>query len=137
MYLLTEMILFSPLIVYACIRVRKLIARPASKDIFVFLFILLFLSYPIAESLSHREISGWARYLLILGYYCLPYLLYFTLLAVTIEIVIVLGKRIWHFRYVVSRKPASALFPSADRTGCQFSGNERRSSIEFQRLQIS
>ena len=30
MYLLTELILFSPLIAYACIRVRKLIPKPGS-----------------------------------------------------------------------------------------------------------
>jgi predicted MPP superfamily phosphohydrolase len=90
MYLLTELILFSPLIVYAFIRVWKLIPRPALKYSFVFFYILLFLGYPIAEALSHSEIGDWTRHLVIVGYYCLPYLLYFTLLVVTIDIVIAL-----------------------------------------------
>jgi uncharacterized protein len=92
MYLLTELILFSPLIVYSCVRVRKLIPKPALKNAFVFLVILLFLGYPIAELLSHGEANGWVRYVMIAGYYCLPYLLYFTLLAVTIDIVIALAR---------------------------------------------
>jgi uncharacterized protein len=94
MYLLTEMILFSPLIIYACIRVRKLIPTPAAKNVYLFFFILLVLGYPIAEAFSHREISVWTRYLVILGYYCLPYLLYFTLLVVTIDIVITLARAV-------------------------------------------
>jgi uncharacterized protein len=92
MYLLTELILFSPLIVYACVRVWKLIRKPAFKNTFVLLYILLFLGYPVAEVLSHRQISGWTRSLVIIGYYCLPYLLYFTLLIVTIDIVIALAR---------------------------------------------
>jgi uncharacterized protein len=92
MYLLIELILFSPLIAYACIRVRKLIPNPSLKSIIPFLFVLLFLGYPIAEVLSHREISGWTRYLVIAGYYCLPYLLYFTLLVVIVDIVIALSQ---------------------------------------------
>jgi uncharacterized protein len=92
MYLLIELILFSPLIAYACIRVRKLIPKPVLKIVFLFLFVLLFLGYPIAEVFSHREISGWTRYIVIVGYYCLPYLLYLTLLVVTIDIVIGLAR---------------------------------------------
>jgi predicted MPP superfamily phosphohydrolase len=92
MYLLTEIILLSPLIIYACIRVWKLIPRPALKNTFVFLYILLFLGYPIAEAFSHREIGGRIRYLAIVGYYCLPYLLYFTLLVAAFDIVITLAR---------------------------------------------
>jgi predicted MPP superfamily phosphohydrolase len=98
MYLLTELLLFSPLIVYACIRIWKLIARPALKNTFVVLYILLFLGYPVAEALSHKEISGWIRHLVILGYYCLPYLLYFTLLIVVVDIVIALARIVNLFR---------------------------------------
>jgi uncharacterized protein len=114
MYLLTEMILFSPLIIYACIRVRKLIPRHAAKNIFLSLFILLLLGYPIAEVFSHREISGWTRYLVILGYYCLPYLLYFTLLAVTIDIVITLARAL----KLLSKERISSHGFRAIRLGC-------------------
>ena len=105
MYLLTELILFSPLIVYACIRVRKLIPKPALKHFLYSFYILLFLGYPIAESLSHSEISGWARYLVIVGYYCLPYLLYFTLLVVTIDIVIALARIVKLLRTEIDIQP--------------------------------
>ncbi len=90
MYLMTELILFIPLIIYACIRVRKLIPGSTLKNTFVFLIIFLFFGYPIAELLSHREISGWILYVVIVGYYCLPYLLYFTLSVVAIDIAVIL-----------------------------------------------
>lgn len=98
MFLIAELILFSPLIIYACISVRKLIPKIYFKNIFILVYILVFLGYPIAELFSHREISGWARVPVIIGYYCLSYLLYFILLAVTIDIVIVLARitRILH-----------------------------------------
>ena len=87
---------------------------PLSKAFFVFLFILLFLGYPIAEVLSHREISGWTRHLVIVGYYCLPYLLYFTLLVVTIDIVIALARIVKLLRTEMVSSPGFR----AIRLGC-------------------
>lgn len=92
MFLLPEIILFSPLIAYSCIRIRKLFLGPHPKNISTFFFILLIAGYPVAEFFAHREISGWTRYLVIIGYYCLPYLLYLTLLVVTVDAVIFLGR---------------------------------------------
>ena len=68
MYLLFELILFSPLIIYACIQVRRLIPSAGVKRLFVSLFIFKFLGYPIAELLSHQRIGAWARYVMIPGY---------------------------------------------------------------------
>jgi len=79
MYLMTELVLFSPLIVYACIRVRKLLPGAWIQNAFVICYILLFLGYPIAERLAHGETTGWTRSVMIAGYYCLPYLLYIIL----------------------------------------------------------
>lgn len=90
MYLLTELILFSPLIIYACIRVQKLISKPVLKRLFLFFFILLFLGYPAAEMVSHGRIGGWERQLTILGYYCLPFLLYLTLSVLAIDLTVCL-----------------------------------------------
>jgi predicted MPP superfamily phosphohydrolase len=90
MYLMTELILFSPLIIYACVRVRKLIPKPALKHAFVLFYIFLFLGYPLAEMLSHRETNSWVRYPMIGGYYCLPYLLYITLCVAAIDLAIAL-----------------------------------------------
>ncbi len=92
MYLLTELILFSPLIIYSCIRVRKLMPGPLWKHASVLFYVLLFLGYPFAEILSHRETAGWTRYLMIAAYYCLPYLLYLTLAVAAIDIVIGLSR---------------------------------------------
>jgi uncharacterized protein len=114
MYLITELILFSPLIVYACIRVRKLIPRPALKRIFVLLYIFLFLGYPFAEMLSHGKISGWARYLTIGGYYCLPYLLYITLSVLAIDLAILMLRGVKLLR---AETVSSIGFRSA-RLGC-------------------
>ncbi len=94
MYLMTELVLFSPLIVYACIRVRKLIPGTGRQNTFVICYILLFFGYPIAELLAHRETTGWMRTVMIAGYYCLPYLLYITLSVAAIDIGILLVRRL-------------------------------------------
>ena len=94
MYLLFELLLFSPLIIYACIQVRKLIPGSAIKHLFGFFFILMFLGYPIAELLSHHRIGGWARCVIIPGYYCLPYLLYLTLSVAAIDGGVILLRKV-------------------------------------------
>ena len=93
MYLLFELILFIPLIVYARVQVRKLIPGIGLKRTFGVLHTFLFLGYPVAQLLSHRETGGWSRYVIICGYYCLPYLLYITLSVVVIDVAIVLAQR--------------------------------------------
>jgi uncharacterized protein len=94
MYLLFELIFFSPIIVYACIQTRKLISGSVPKRIFVVLYVLLFLGYPLAELISHQKIGPWDRYLVLSGYYCLPYLLYITLSVIAIDLVIILARTI-------------------------------------------
>ncbi len=94
MYLMTELVLFSPLIVYACIRVRKLLPGAWIRNAFVICYLLLFLGYPIAERLAHRETTGWTRSVMIAGYYCLPYLLYIILSVAAIDIGILLLRRL-------------------------------------------
>jgi predicted MPP superfamily phosphohydrolase len=86
MYLMSELVLFSPLIIYACVRIRKLIPGTILKNLFVLFYILLFFGYPIAELLSHRDATGWFRWAMIAGYYCLPYLLYIILSVAAIDI---------------------------------------------------
>jgi uncharacterized protein len=114
MYLITELILFSPLIIYACIRIRKLITISALKHAFVLFYIFLILGYSLGEMLSHGTISGWARYLTIGGYYCLPYLLYIVLsvLVIDLAIVLLLGTKLLHPLTVSGRRFQSV------RLGC-------------------
>ncbi len=92
MYLLTELILFSPFIVYACIQARKLIPWYGLRHAFVVFYVCLFLGYPAAELASHGETGAWAGPLILSGYFCLPYLLYITLTVVAIDLAIALAR---------------------------------------------
>jgi uncharacterized protein len=116
MFLITELILFSPLIIYVCIRIRKLLSEPGLKNLFTLFYILLFLGYPIAESLSHREISSWARDPVIAAYCCLPYLLYFTLSAAALDIAVALAQRAKILQASTISSPGFRHF----RIGCYF-----------------
>lgn len=88
MYLLNELLFFSPLAVYAGWRVRSLIPRRVFKTLFVAFFLLLVLGYPTAERLAHGPVSGGKRYLVIAGYYALPFLLYLVLAVLLSDAVI-------------------------------------------------
>jgi uncharacterized protein len=79
MYLLTELILLSPLILYAYVRTRALLSGRARKIACSVFFCLVLLGYPLAEALSHRTSGSWVRFPLLAGYFCLPYLLYLIL----------------------------------------------------------
>jgi predicted MPP superfamily phosphohydrolase len=114
MYLMTELFLFSPLIVYAYIRVRKLIPHRGLKHASVLFFVFLFLGYPLAETLSHRETGIWTRYLIIGAYDCLPYLLYLTLSVAAIDLAIVLMRSVKILR---SETVSGTVFRSI-RLGC-------------------
>jgi uncharacterized protein len=116
MYLLAELILFSPLILYACIRIRTIISSRPAKWIFVIFYILLFLGYPFAEVFSHGQIRGLGRYVTLAGYYCLPFLLYLTLAVLAIDLTIALlrGAKILRVETV-----SNARFRSL-RFGCYF-----------------
>jgi len=92
MYLVTEIILFSPVIIYACIRLRGFIPNRSAKNVFALLCVLLFLGYPLAEFLSHMETARWVRYPLFALYCCLPCLLYITMCVVAIDLAVALGR---------------------------------------------
>jgi uncharacterized protein len=116
MYLLAELILFSPLMLYACIRIRTLISSRPARRAFVISYILLFFGYPFAEVFSHRQTSGIGRYVMLAGYYCLPFLLYLTLAVLAIDLTIALlrGARILGFETASTRRFRSI------RLGCYF-----------------
>lgn len=88
MYLLNELILFSPLAIYAFFRVRKLFISKAGRHAFTVCFAFLVLGYPLAESLSHGSGAGWTRLPMIVGYYALPLLLYLVLTVVLCDLII-------------------------------------------------
>ena len=92
MYLLNEMLLFLPLVIYAWYRIRRLIAKRLFKHLWTVLYVLLILAYPAAESLSHRSISALARPFMLAGYYALPFLLYLTLTVVIADLIVGLAR---------------------------------------------
>ncbi len=88
MYLLNEILLLSPLIFYAVFRVRRLLGRKLFKNLFTIFALLLFVGYPVAESLSHGSGDGWVEYPMIAGYLSLPYLLYFVLTVIASDLIV-------------------------------------------------
>jgi len=92
MFLLNELILSSPLLIYVFLRIRKLIAKKQYKYIFTVFFILLLLAFPVAETLSHDSGKGWTKFPIIAGYYSLPLLLYLVLIAILSDLIIGVGR---------------------------------------------
>lgn len=95
MFLLKGLIIYFPLNFYVCLRIRKLFADTKHKNIFTVLFIITVLYFPLTEILSHSSASDsvWARYLLLPGYYSLPFLLYLFLLVSLSDIIIWISRK--------------------------------------------
>jgi predicted MPP superfamily phosphohydrolase len=94
MFLLSELILAFPLVVYAWIRARSLMARRSSRAVFSAVLAALVAAYPLAEGLSHARVTGWVRFPVLAGYLSLPLLLYFVLTVILSDLVI-LGLRVF------------------------------------------
>ena len=88
MYLLNEMLLFLPLVIYTWYRIRRLIPKRLFKHLWTAFCILLIPAYPLAESLSHRAVSAFVRPFMLAGYYALPFLLYLTLTVVAADLLL-------------------------------------------------
>jgi predicted MPP superfamily phosphohydrolase len=82
MYLLNELLLSIPLVLYAAFRIRRLFSRPLFKTLFTAVFALVVLGFPVSEFLSHRSSAAWTRTLMRVGYYMLPLLLYVVLIVI-------------------------------------------------------
>jgi len=87
-WLLNELIFSTPLIIYVCLRIRKLFARKLYKNISTALFLVLVLAFPLAEILSHGSGPSWTRPLMNVGYYALPLLLYLVLTVIAVDLLI-------------------------------------------------
>jgi predicted MPP superfamily phosphohydrolase len=88
MFLLNELILLSPLIVYAFLRILRLIKAKALRAVSGAFFVLLIVAFPAAETLSHRGAAGWMKGVMIAGYDALPLLLYLVLTVILSDLVI-------------------------------------------------
>jgi hypothetical protein len=88
MYLLNELIFASPLAIYAYIRVLRLFSRNVGRILFTAGFVVLLAGFPVAETLSHREVGGLTKCVMIAGYDALPLLLYLILTVIMSDLAI-------------------------------------------------
>jgi len=82
MYLLNDLLLTLPLILYALLRIRRLFSRPLGRNLFVGFFLLLVLAFPLSQIVSRRSAAAWSRAFVLVGYYALPVLLYVVLAVI-------------------------------------------------------
>jgi hypothetical protein len=92
MWLSRFLLVYVALVTYVCIRVRHLFVRFASKTAFTLFFILLVLSFPVAETLAHRSGSIWSRYFQTVGFLSLPYLLYLFLAVFSLDLLLLANR---------------------------------------------
>lgn len=88
MYLMNEILMTIPLILYVLLRVRNLFARMLFKNLWTAFFLLVCAAYPLAEVMSHRTAAVWTRSAMRWGYYALPWLLYIVLIVVGADLVL-------------------------------------------------
>jgi predicted MPP superfamily phosphohydrolase len=94
-YKLGLLILCSLAGLYVYTRLKRLLpATRWTQRIFSLVFLLLFLAYPLIEWLSHSDQAGSLKYVLLFGYYSLPFLLYIFLLAVLGDLLLALNRRL-------------------------------------------
>jgi uncharacterized protein len=86
MFLLRQILFCTPLILYAGFRIWKLIPQRPFKIIFIILYALLVLAFPLAERLSHRSGMEWANGFMVAGYFSLPLLLYLMLSVILLDL---------------------------------------------------
>jgi predicted MPP superfamily phosphohydrolase len=78
---------------YVYTRLQRLLAAGRrGRRVFAALYLLLFLAYPLVELLAHARQAGFLKYVLMFGYYSLPFLLYLFLLTAFGELLLQLGR---------------------------------------------
>ena len=86
MFLLREILYCAPLIVYVGFRIWTLIPQRHFKILFLIVYVLLLVAFPLAEKLSHTSGIEWANFLMIAGYFSLPLLLYLILSVIVLDL---------------------------------------------------
>jgi len=87
-FLMNEFLLAAPLIIYVGYRLRKLFARRLFKNLSTGIYVFLLLGYPLSEYLSHDAGGPSTRFLMLVGAYALPILLYLVLFVVAADLVL-------------------------------------------------
>lgn len=77
---------------YVFFRIKSLIRRKSHKIIFTVIYLIIVLFIPVAEIMAHRSEGESISFLLILGYYLLPFLLYLFLIVLLLDILFLLNR---------------------------------------------
>jgi len=88
MYLQSELLMATPLALYAGVRIMSLFRPVALKMAWVVFYLALAAGYPIAESLSHGSGRGLTEVVTLVGYCALPLLLYVVLAVIASDLVL-------------------------------------------------
>lgn len=87
MFLLYILLLYTVPTIYTYIRLRKLFPRGLYRISFTLFYLFLAFGFFMAEILSHRIANGSGiKYIILLGYYTLPFLFYLFLLVLFFDI---------------------------------------------------
>ncbi len=86
MYLLNEMLLMTPVILYVGFRLGSLLRSREAKLAFGLFYLLLLPAFPLAERLAHGPSGRWTSLGITLGYDALPYLMYLVLTVVAADL---------------------------------------------------
>jgi predicted MPP superfamily phosphohydrolase len=85
-YLLNEMLLMTPVILYVGLRLGALLRSRGARLAFGLFYILLLPAFPLAERLAHGAAGRWSSLGITLGYDALPYLMYLVLTVVAADV---------------------------------------------------
>jgi predicted MPP superfamily phosphohydrolase len=88
MFLLREISFFTPLIIYAGFRISRLIPQRFFKILFIIVYSLLVLAFPIAQTLAYHSSIGRTHFIMTAGYFSLPLLLYLVLFVILLDLVL-------------------------------------------------
>jgi len=72
--------------IYTYFRLLMLLNRRYSRVIFSFFYLILIAAFPVAEIISHRSDDGWVKYIILAGYYMLPFFLYLFLSVLSLDL---------------------------------------------------
>jgi len=86
MFLLKEILFCSPLIIYVGFRIWKLIPQRLFKILFIIFYIFFVLAFPLAQTLSRARGMEWANFIVNVGYFSLPLLLYLVLWVILLDL---------------------------------------------------
>jgi predicted MPP superfamily phosphohydrolase len=86
MFLLRQILFSTPLILYAGCRIWKLIPQRLFKILFIIVYILLVIAFPLTQTLTHHSSMGRTHFVTTAGYFSLPLLLYLILFVILLDL---------------------------------------------------